>query len=99
MKGYWVSVDYEWGDYVHGNTVTEAKKMFWSSWSMETDEWTRMRVKRVPFFDDKPLTSELIYEYLENLKPVGDLLDMDEALFPWHVSCTCEICKKSPPVV
>lgn len=85
MKAWWIWFDDEWGDYVHGETVSKAKAMFWATWSWEADEWIRLRAKRVPRLDDKPITMEAILEvdhYSE-----GDLLHV------WYPICTCEICK------
>ena len=83
MKAWFVWVGtpyYDWGDYVHGETASKAKSMFWKEWSYEADEWTRLRPIRCPEFDDKPITGKAIYEFTD-----------DDSV--WYPICKCGICK------
>ena len=64
MKAWFVWVGDEWGDYVHGETASKAKSMFWKSWSSEAEEWINLRPRRIPYLDDVPITPESIDETL-----------------------------------
>ena len=95
MKAYWVSVGYEWGDYVHAETVSKAKSKLWQEFGgFEIEEWTWLRAKRVPSLDNIPLSSENIHAHLERLMKEDGLLGFDEACFPWTTCCKCNICRK-----
>ena len=82
MKAWfvWSNPYYEWGDYVHGETVSKAKSMFWKAWSYETEEWINMRCQRIPELDNIPLTSDNI----ETI--IGDEFDR------WKSCCECFLC-------
>jgi hypothetical protein len=88
MKAWfvWGSPDYDWGDYVHGETRGKAKAMFWKEWSFETDEWIHMRVSRCPALDDIPITSDNIK------KRTNAYMDEPKEYWYWHPICDCEIC-------
>lgn len=90
MKAWFVYAnnDYEWGDFVHGETVSQAKSMFWRSWGIET-EWIDLRVRRIPSLDDTPLTSETICKYLDDI----DFMYEGEQITRWHPICNCKTCK------
>ena len=82
MKGWFVWVGDEWGDYVHGRTPTEAKSMFWKSWSCETEEWIYLLPIRIPELDNVPITTESI---------AG--VSNDNEL--WYPACDCRICEEA----
>ena len=81
MKAWFVWVGDEWGDYVHGETASKAKSMFWKSWSSEADEWTNLCPVRMPELDGIPITAA-------NISTVSE----DNEL--WYSICDCEICKE-----
>ena len=87
MKAYFVWIGEEWGDWVHGETVTEAKKMFWKHWSDIVENWTEMRPIRNPKLDNIPITRENLFA-----------LFTPEEIEEWDIKirdliCTCEICE------
>ena len=89
MKAWFVWIGDEWGDWVHGETATEAKKMFWKWWASEAEEWTCLSPIRCPRLDDIPITRKNIS--LE-LTP-GEIEE-------WEINyrdliCDCEICKQA----
>jgi len=88
MKAWfvWDNNDYNWGDYVHGETAGKAKSMFWSAWHTEADEWICMRVSRCPELDDIPITSDSIKERTNAIFNEDDY---------WYPICDCEICRKA----
>ena len=71
--------DDEWGDYVHGDTRSQAKSMMWREWGLEIGEWIRMRALRCPALDGMPLTSE-------NIIAVNGLYES------WYPICKCSLC-------
>ena len=87
MKAWFVWIGEEWGDWVHGSTVTDAKKMFWKWWSSEAEEWTQLNPIRCSKLDDIPITRENIS------------LDLTpEEIKEWGINyrdliCDCEICQ------
>jgi len=81
MKAWWVSVGDEWGDFVHAETRSKAKSMFWNKWSWEADEWIYLRALREPKLDNKPLTAKNIQTAIG-----GD------GLYESY-TCNCELCK------
>lgn len=94
MKAWWVSVDYEWGDFVHAETASKAKSIMWGEFGgWEIEEWTWMRAKRAYGLDDKPLTDENIRAYLESTLADDDEVSVNEGWFPWFSCCRCEICR------
>ncbi len=80
MKAWFVWADDDWGDYVHGETASKAKSMFWSTWNGET-EWIHLRPFRVPELDNKLFTPESV-----------GIPDDNEL---WYSICDCEICEPS----
>ncbi len=64
MKAFFIWVDDEWGDYVHGLTVSSAKTMFMNTWSSEFDleGWISLRPRRYPRLDNIPITADSIGE-------------------------------------
>lgn len=98
MNAWFVSVtDWgypdNWGDYVHGETASKAKAMFWREWSQEAGEWTNLRARRVPEFDDRPFTEEEILALYDDLDFYDPSFDSWEKPEEWHPICDCEICK------
>jgi len=90
MKGYFVWASDDWGDYVHGATVAQAKAMMWNAWSIEVGEWINMRAHRVRAFDDKPITEAAILEHINGrCDEYGWLIDQ------WDPICDCDICKEA----
>ena len=89
MKAWFVWVDDEWGDYVHGNTRSEAKAMMWRYWSLEVDEWVYMRALHTPRLDDIPITSKTILDGY-------DAEQQKEYDGYWHPICKCELCLFAP---
>ena len=87
MKGYFVWVG-DWGDYVHGNNATEAKTRFWNTWGNEAEEWINLQPIRLPRFDNKPITRELIKEGLTPFEIIEYQADTQKII------CNCEICKR-----
>ena len=81
MKAWFVMVGDDWGEYVHGETASKAKSMFWKSWSYEAEEWIYLRAYRVPELDDIPITTKNI----NNIREDNEL---------WHPICDCPICEK-----
>ena len=87
MKAWFVWVDDEWGDWVHGKTATEAKKMFWKWWASEAEEWTYLNPIRCPKFDGIPLTRENItLEFSPGEIDEYEIKNRD-------LICDCELCK------
>ena len=87
MKAWFVWVGEEWGDWVHGETATEAKKMFWKWWASEAEEWIRLDPIRCHWLDDIPITRENISLNLSQ----GEI---DECEIKYRdLICTCEICQ------
>jgi len=88
MKGYFIWVGDEWGDYVHGETASKAKSMMWSEWSFMIESWIDMRPIRIPAFDNKPITEKTIIEYcaLNQYEFEGEPID------EWTPICECKIC-------
>ena len=87
MKAWFVWIGEEWGDWVHGETATEAKTMFWNWWGTEAEEWIRMQPIRYPRFDGVPITRESIAEGLTK-----------QQIYEWGIKhrdliCRCDICK------
>ena len=87
MKAYFVWIGEEWGDWVHGKTANEAKKMFWKHWSDIAENWTEMRPIRNPKLDNIPITRENLFA-----------LFTPEEIEEWDIKirdfiCTCEICE------
>ncbi len=64
MKAWFVHVGDDWGDYVHGLTVSDAKTMFMNAWSQEFDYegWITLRPRRFPRLDNIPITADSIGE-------------------------------------
>lgn len=81
MKAWFVWVDDECGDYVHGETPGKAKSKMCRTCFTGTD-FTDLRPMRIPELDDKPLTTETI----------SAIRDEDN---PWDepIICRCELCK------
>ena len=88
MKAWFVWIGDEWGDWVHGATATEAKKMFWRWWASEAEEWTYLNPIRCPRLDNIPITRENI---ALDLTPA----EIEEYEINYRdLICTCEICKE-----
>ena len=80
IKGYWgMFKNMDWGDIIHGETATEAKKRFYSVWHTEGGEYIDVRVYREKHFDDIPITRQTVNDYR------GE---------EWHTICDCELCKE-----
>lgn len=89
IKGWFVWIGEEWGDWVHGETPTDAKKRFWKWWAAETEEWIRMQPIRCPKFDGIPITREAIAEGLTHFQ-----------INEWDINirdliCDCELCQEA----
>lgn len=89
MKGYFVWVGDEWGEYVHGETANKAKSMMWKSWGIEI-EWVDMRPIRIPELDNIPITNSSIQNYIKKNIP-----QEEQELYTWHPICGCEVCKRN----
>ncbi len=85
MKAYFVWVGDEWGDYVHGETASKAKAMFWRTWETEAIDWTYLRPIRVPRLDNIPMT-------VRNIKVEADNAAYEAA--GWVPTCKCKICEE-----
>ena len=85
MKAWFVWIDDEWGDYVHGNTAGQAKSMFLRAWNTDVDDFCSLRPMRVPDLDDKPLTAETISAIREENDPWNE-----------HIICRCKLCETQP---
>ena len=88
IKGWFVWIGEEWGDWVHGETVTEAKKRFWAYWGSEAEEWINMQPIRCPKFDGVPITRETL---AKGLNPTQ--------IWDWGINtrdliCDCELCQE-----
>lgn len=90
MKAWFVWVDDEWGDYVHGETANKAKSMFWNQWGLEADEWIQLRPIRYPRLDNVPITSESILEGYDE--------DQREEYGGWKPICECRLCKRQTTI-
>ena len=77
----------DWGDFVHGETDSKAKAMFWAEWSSTAEEYTWLRPIRCQNLDDVPLTEENILKHLKGQTYEG------EPYTEWYSICNCEICK------
>jgi hypothetical protein len=84
MKAWFVycNPDHEWGDLVHGETATDAKKEFWASWHVEAGDWLSLRPIRKPKFDNIPITTD-------SVRDAGWIANDEE----WIPGCRCKICK------
>lgn len=86
-KAWFVWVGDEWGDYVHAETATKAKSMFWQEWASEAEEWIWLGPIRCQWLDGIPITPQNIALGLtrEEIDEFGVML--------WAPICTCQICK------
>jgi hypothetical protein len=95
MKGYWVQSSDEWGEYVHADTASHAKAAMWQHWGSDAGEWIDLRAQRLKWFDDKPITSETVREYIEQMKiPEEEYQEFWNTETIWYPICKCELCKK-----
>ena len=82
MKGWFVWGDPgEWGDYVHGETASQAKSMLWREFPLEIDEWINMRALRRPELDNIPITK-------------NSLDAIDNKNEHWYTVCKCQLCRQ-----
>jgi hypothetical protein len=89
IKGWFVWIGEEWGDWVHGETATEAKKRFWAWWGSEAEEWINMQPIRCPRFDGVPITRESIAEGLTNRQIQEWAINYRDLI------CDCELCQEA----
>jgi hypothetical protein len=89
LKAWFVWCGEEWGDWVHGETATKAKSMFWDFWGGVVEEWIDMQPIRYSRLDGIPINRKNISAGLTEY-------EIEE----WGINyrdliCKCEICKKA----